>query len=227
MSHRTLIGLLFTIAWLAGTAVYVAFNWQKFLLLEPNAVGDFTAGVFAPLAFLWLVIGYFQQGEELKQNTEALRLQAEELKNSVEQQRELVGAQREQIAFEREAHEAAQSERERSLAPIFTIDTTSSYGQPGEPAYRMYKFRITNAGARVTNIIVSLNGWNYQNSPIYQRSFIESGASDEIGVSVPVNLMHESATLNISYIKASGTFEQQVMSAMPIESRFVFHRLEG
>lgn len=58
-----------------------------------NEWGDFFAGVSAPLAFLWLVIGYFQQGEELGQNTKALeqqekalQLQVDELKQSVEQQ---------------------------------------------------------------------------------------------------------------------------------------------
>lgn len=73
------------------TIAYLLFIFKitelnAFMKLELNAKGDFLAGIFAPLAFLWLVYGYYQQGQELKQNTEALRLQAEELKNSVEQQ---------------------------------------------------------------------------------------------------------------------------------------------
>jgi hypothetical protein len=60
--------------------------------MKPNEWGDFLAGTFAPLAFLWLVFGYRQQGEELKQNTKAIKLQADELKNSVEQQKALVDA---------------------------------------------------------------------------------------------------------------------------------------
>ncbi|MFW1736650.1 hypothetical protein ACG94V_17980 [Acinetobacter sp. ULE_I001] len=63
---------------------------SEFKEMKPNEWGDFLAGTFAPLAFMWLVFGYRQQGEELKQNTEALKLQAEELKNSVEQQKQLV-----------------------------------------------------------------------------------------------------------------------------------------
>jgi hypothetical protein len=46
---------------------------------QPNELGDFAAGFFAPLAFMWLIFGYFLQktqldiqGQELKQNTEAL-----------------------------------------------------------------------------------------------------------------------------------------------------------
>lgn len=57
---------------------------EAFLKMELNALGDFMAGTFAPLALLWLVIGYFQQGDELRQNSRALLLQAEELRQAAE-----------------------------------------------------------------------------------------------------------------------------------------------
>lgn len=44
--------------------------------LPLNEIGDFLAGFCAPLAFLWLVIGYFQ-------NSQTIKLQSEELKHSV------------------------------------------------------------------------------------------------------------------------------------------------
>jgi hypothetical protein len=53
--------------------------------MKANELGDFLAGTFAALAFFWLVIGYFQQGKELRLNSDALRLQAEEMKNAVQQ----------------------------------------------------------------------------------------------------------------------------------------------
>lgn len=71
-------------------SLHFFFDSKDFISLHLNEKGDFLAGVFAPLAFLWLVYGYYQQGQELKQNTDALRLQAEELKNSVEQQKEML-----------------------------------------------------------------------------------------------------------------------------------------
>lgn len=64
----------------------------------------FFAGFFAPLVFLWLIFGYYQQGKELQQNTKALNLQAEELKNSVEQQEELVKATREELDLIKQQH---------------------------------------------------------------------------------------------------------------------------
>ncbi len=38
-----------------------------------DAVGSFLEGVFAPLAFLWLILGLFIQQRELADNTEAIR----------------------------------------------------------------------------------------------------------------------------------------------------------
>lgn len=67
---------------------------QSFLEMELNNRGDYLAGIFAPLAFLWLVIGYLQnnrsiriQSNELRNSVEALNLQSRELRNSVEEQK--------------------------------------------------------------------------------------------------------------------------------------------
>lgn len=38
-----------------------------------NGIGDYLAGVFSPLAFLWLVIGYVMQNRELKNSVEQTR----------------------------------------------------------------------------------------------------------------------------------------------------------
>lgn len=78
--------------WLLLVLFYLASfaSWAD--LGKPNQFGDFFAGIFAPLAFLWLVLAtMFQRRElelqrkELAQNREALMLQARELKASVEQ----------------------------------------------------------------------------------------------------------------------------------------------
>ena len=75
--------------------------------MSPNEWGDFFAGVSAPIALLWLVIGYFQHGEELKLNTEALRLQQKELKQQVRETRNLVRvADRQANVVERQAWQA-------------------------------------------------------------------------------------------------------------------------
>ncbi len=87
MSLRVILGLVLTLAWLAAGAYYIFgyVGWEKLTTYEINELGDFLAGFLAPLFFFWLVIGYFQQGEELRQNTAALHQQYEELKRAAEQ----------------------------------------------------------------------------------------------------------------------------------------------
>jgi hypothetical protein len=76
--------VLITIGYLVIMLLTVLVRSEAFLKMELNALGDFMAGTFAPLALLWLVIGYFQQGDELRQNSRALLLQAEELRQAAE-----------------------------------------------------------------------------------------------------------------------------------------------
>lgn len=81
MKKPSVIGCLATIIWLIGLLIYVShfMGWPKFSAMSPNEFGDFLAGAAAPLAFFWLVIGFFQQGQELKLQREELELQRKEL----------------------------------------------------------------------------------------------------------------------------------------------------
>ena len=84
---RIYFGLTITSLWLALGFAYIAstVGWSNFLKLPAEQMGSFLEGAFAPLAFLWLVIGYFLQQKELEQNTAALRAQAKEIERTVEQ----------------------------------------------------------------------------------------------------------------------------------------------
>lgn len=96
--------IVLTTVYLLLVVGFAIFDLDKMRKLTPNEWGDFFAGFFAPLVFLWLIFGYYQQGKELQQNTKALNLQAEELKNSVEQQEELVKATREELDLIKQQH---------------------------------------------------------------------------------------------------------------------------
>lgn len=96
----TIIGLGLTAVWLAVLLAYWLTEPAAFEGLKANEMGDFFAGAFAPLALMWLVLGFFQQGTELRHSGAALWLQGRELQHSVEQQRELVNVTREQFALE-------------------------------------------------------------------------------------------------------------------------------
>jgi len=57
--------VILTGVWISLGSCY--FLWHiSGLLGKPNELGDFLAGFFSPLAFLWLVLGYYQQQKEIK-----------------------------------------------------------------------------------------------------------------------------------------------------------------
>lgn len=87
---RIWLGLSVTFGWLLLGALYVSANigWVNIEDTPADQLGNFLEGAFAPLAFLWLVIGYFLQQKELQQNTEALRQQAEQMAESVSHSRQ-------------------------------------------------------------------------------------------------------------------------------------------
>lgn len=95
---RIWLGLGITVAWLLLGILYVgsSIGWTRIGAQPAEVIGNFLEGAFAPLAFLWLVIGYFLQQKELSQNTEALRLQFREIQRTAEQavkQTETISAQ--------------------------------------------------------------------------------------------------------------------------------------
>ena len=77
---RIWLGITVTLLWISGGVWYVLQVSET----EPSqnfslaAVGSFLEGAFAPLAFLWLVLGLFIQQRELANNTEAIRRTSEQ-----------------------------------------------------------------------------------------------------------------------------------------------------
>ena len=80
-------GLIVTISYLGVLSTYVAgtIGWANIGHAPIETVGNFLEGAFAPLAFLWLVIGYFLQKKELMQNTDAIKMQYVEIQKSANQ----------------------------------------------------------------------------------------------------------------------------------------------
>ncbi|PNA03567.1 MULTISPECIES: hypothetical protein [unclassified Pseudomonas] len=110
-----------TALYIGGAITIMGAKFDELIALKLNEIGDLAAGVFGPVAFLWLVLGYIQQGRELKLSSAALQLQAQELKNSVEQQKELVAISREQVNTELESIQSAREQRAKSIRPLFVI----------------------------------------------------------------------------------------------------------
>lgn len=111
----------FMILYLGGILIYILIFHLWFAdyssPMSLNELGDFLAGVFAPIAFLFLYLGYKQnseslkiQSEELRASTEALTLQVSEMKESVEQQKILSQLQKVEL-----------EEKHISVTPVFSI----------------------------------------------------------------------------------------------------------
>ena len=84
---RLAMGLGVTIVWLVLGFLYIStvVGWGEFVKQNAPSLGGFLEGAFAPLAFLWLVVGFFLQQKQLMQNTKAVQAQYLEMRRSVEQ----------------------------------------------------------------------------------------------------------------------------------------------
>jgi len=84
---RVWLGVIVTLLWLLmlGTYVSAQVGWTKVEQVPLDVVGQFLEGSFAPLAFLWFVLAFFSQQQELAQNTAALKMQYVEVQKSAEQ----------------------------------------------------------------------------------------------------------------------------------------------
>lgn len=77
---RIWFGTVVTVLWIGGGIGYLYYVSRATPQTEftPEVIGTFLEGAFAPLAFLWLVIGLFIQQRELARNSEALRHTSEQ-----------------------------------------------------------------------------------------------------------------------------------------------------
>lgn len=112
-----------------GTLDYSSFSSGSMSIAE---LGDFVAGVFSPIAFLWLIVTMTMQRKELGLQREALKAQLNEmeetrniLKGESDYLRESTQAQKEVVVFQRmnalvsQVHQKAKYivERNREILP--------------------------------------------------------------------------------------------------------------
>lgn len=133
---------------------------DAFRRMAPNEVGDLLAGVAGPVAFIWLVYGYFlqgiaikQQAEELSQNTHALHLQEEALRAQVEELKNSVAHQHE-IAIAASAQTQAMLDASK---PMFSIRGVAWDGSS-------LFITIYNSGGPAINLVVKGKFWKEKES---------------------------------------------------------------
>lgn len=74
------VGIVLTVLWLAFGCFYVSHSvgWDAFLDQPLDIMGNFFEGAFAPLLFLWIVIGFFLQQRDIAENAKNIGLQAQQ-----------------------------------------------------------------------------------------------------------------------------------------------------
>lgn len=206
--RRFKTGVAASVAWLGISLLILWIARSKVPNMGPNEWGDYLAGIFAPLAFLWLVLGYMQQGEELKQNTEALRLQAEELRNSVEQQRQLVEVSRLQVDAERSALEYEREVRDRANRPSFAVaGNGGSFRGDGQCDYSI---AVTNIGQLSTHFVVEVIEPTGISVKMHEAALFDQGERASCRYRTPTPLMGDGTRLSIRGVSAVGqAFELQ------------------
>jgi hypothetical protein len=122
-------------------------------LLASNELGDFLAGVFAPLAFMFLYLGYRQQQEGLKQNTEVLRLQVQELQENVKQQKLLQENSEENLALLKSKIES-ENKKELILAQPFFHISCKEFKEIENTDSLGWELEISNSGKIARNVQV-------------------------------------------------------------------------
>jgi len=70
---RIALGGVLTVVWIIGGMLYLDRQPYSLFAMHIDELGGFLEGAFAPLAFMWLVIGLFVQQKELASNTEVMR----------------------------------------------------------------------------------------------------------------------------------------------------------
>lgn len=209
-----LIGGGFTFLYLIATAALLASRWADLKELPLNELGDCLAGIFGPLAILWLVLGFFQQGLELRQNSEALKMQAKELGNSVAEQAMLVKVAQAQLDADREAIEAQKeavnherAESHRLAQPQFTL-------QKGNTSFdgRSIQFGVFIANTGPKQCTAYSAFFEGETMAVHKSSKFGSGERGDFTCAFSTSSLPLTTTLRINFTDANGFPGQQLFN---------------
>jgi hypothetical protein len=239
-NHLGKVGSAITYTYLV---VIVAMIWGRsgqLLTMPLNEVGDFLAGAFGPVAFLWLVLGFLQQGDELRMSTKALELQgdelklstialrdqAAELKKSVEHQATMAEVAIKQMEAQHAELQMQVDAHDKSLRADFAMHTISLGNEPRGMA--MNKIRIVNQGATAADLAITFE------PPILDIHVPELGVMrggevrDHKVVFNPSTPVGE-GECTITYVDTEGTIRHQtfVYTLDRSLSKLVFKKVHG
>tara|TARA_R110000744_G_scaffold266361_1_gene380384 strand:+ start:2095 stop:2958 length:864 start_codon:yes stop_codon:yes gene_type:complete len=138
--------------------VIISFGWRFGDLFNPdkmglNEVGDFLAGVFGPIAFGWLVIGYLMQNRELK--------------NSVEQTKEAQRLASNQLEFQIKCKEREELSIHNNAQPILDVKNVILEDEIDDYGCANFRFEIKNNGSTIYDLCIYDCEINKENEDLY------------------------------------------------------------
>lgn len=180
-----LVLISFSVIWVIG-AIWLLFSELSRENFYPNnmslnELGDYLAGAFSPLAFLWLVYGYFMQNNELKLSRRSLDEQIKEFKKSVDTQEKTFKLNK-NLEDDRE-------KRRAFLAKINLTFSNLSYTENHDPSvntdyspsdWNTVSFSIKNWGKDITRVSFKL--LNEKREFIQERELPKISEGETIGV---------------------------------------------
>lgn len=155
---RTRLGLSITVVYVVF--VCLMYHWSESQLHEMalNEFGDYFAGVFGPMALLWLILGYLQQGEELQQNTEALRMQHQELVNTLAEHKEQTQIAKRALEEQREQFKSEILAQWKAAQPQLAVTAQCMDGARGKWRWKISVACMVNTCTRL-NITLQPELW--------------------------------------------------------------------
>lgn len=133
---RILYGLAITLVWLILGMLYISHNvgWSNFASLPIGDMGTFLEGAFAPLAFLWLVIGLFIQQSVLAENNRELR------DNNIQSEKQTMAIAATELNARQETFFKIADNTRRQLGGISGLLLQSSQGPQGDGTFDEAEF---------------------------------------------------------------------------------------
>jgi hypothetical protein len=209
---------------IAGGALTAAYLWFGYHLfgdrlasvkqMPLNEVGDFLAGVFGPIAILWLILGFFRQGVELRQNSNALRQQAEELAHSVEQQKQLVEVSRQQVAAELDTIAFERDRTRRAALPVLVPQGVGASFSDGNANYTAH---FINVGSTCTSVLFLFD-------PAMKKAEPDQVPTWQRGESITLHFAYHTpgaesgARLVVKFLDAAAQPGELVFTLVPVEN---------
>lgn len=200
------IGWLLTFIW---GVIIICLSINKPFPSSLNEMGDYFAGISSPLAFLWVVVGYYQsqqalimQAEELSQNTKALSAQVEEMKKTTE-------IQENQLLELKQQHAKLGKNERIKIQPFFDIKFDRLIeGASNNQYFIIIRFEIECMSSFARSISLSFGGVESESNYI---NYIKEGEIKNNTVTVHVKSLKQlnNKELDIVYYDRNHTLTKQ------------------